>query len=51
MILADESATWTSAGALALAALFLALGVLLVWRFRRTAASELAEIQDTAART
>jgi diguanylate cyclase (GGDEF)-like protein len=51
MILADESDTWTSAGALGLAALFLALGVLLFWRFRRAAASELAEIQDTAART
>jgi diguanylate cyclase (GGDEF)-like protein len=51
MILADEIATWTSAGALGLAALFLALGVLLIWRFRRTATSELAEIQDAAVRT
>jgi len=51
MIFADESATWTSAGALGVAALFLALGVLLFWRFRRAAAREIAAVQESTART
>ncbi len=42
MTFADESATWTSAGALGLAALFLALGIFLFWRWRRAAAREIA---------
>jgi diguanylate cyclase (GGDEF)-like protein len=51
MIFADESATWTSAGALGVAALFFALGVLLFWRWRRAAAREIAEVHEATART
>ncbi len=51
MTFADESATWTSAGALGLAALILALGIFLFWRSRRTAAHELAAVQESTART
>jgi diguanylate cyclase (GGDEF)-like protein len=51
MIVLDDSATWTGAGALGVAALFLALGIVLFWRWRRAAASEIALVQETAART
>ena len=51
MIFADESATWTSAGALGLAALFLALGIFLFWRWRRAAVREIAAVQESTART
>jgi diguanylate cyclase (GGDEF)-like protein len=51
MTFADESATWTSAGALGLAALFLALGIVLLWRWRRAAAHETAAVQESAVRT
>jgi diguanylate cyclase (GGDEF)-like protein len=56
MIVAVQSATWTSAGALGVAALgvaalFLLLGILLFWRWRRAAAREIAEVQATTART
>ncbi len=51
MTFADESATWTSAGALGVAALFLALGVVLFWRWRRAAAREIAAVQQSTART
>ena len=51
IIFADESATWTSAGALGVAALFLALGVVLFWRWRRAAAREIAEVHEATART
>jgi hypothetical protein len=51
MTFADKSATWTSAGALALAALFLALGIVLFWRWRRAAAHEIVAVQESTART
>jgi diguanylate cyclase (GGDEF)-like protein len=51
MIFADESATWTSAGALGVAVLLLALGVVLFWRWRRATAREIAQVQESAART
>ena len=51
MIFADESATWTSAGALGVAALLLGLGVILFWRWRRASAREIAEVQESTART
>lgn len=51
MTFADESATWTSAGALGLAALFLALGIVLFWRWRRAAKREIAAVQESTART
>jgi diguanylate cyclase (GGDEF)-like protein len=51
MTFADESATWTSAGALGVAALFLALGIVLFWRWRRAAAREIAAVQESTART
>jgi diguanylate cyclase (GGDEF)-like protein len=51
MSFADESATWTSAGALGLAALFLALGIVLFWRWRRAAAREIAAVRESTART
>jgi diguanylate cyclase (GGDEF)-like protein len=51
MTFADESATWTSAGALGLAALFLALGIVLFWRWRHAAAREIAAVQESASRT
>jgi diguanylate cyclase (GGDEF)-like protein len=51
MTFADESATWTSAGALGLAVLLLALGIFLFWRWRRAAASEIAAVQESTART
>jgi diguanylate cyclase (GGDEF)-like protein len=51
MTFADESATWTSAGALGFAALFLALGIVLFWRWRRAAAREIAAVQESTART
>lgn len=44
-------ATWTSAGALGLTALFLALGIVLFSRWRRAAASEIAAVQESTART
>lgn len=51
MTFADESATWTSAAALGLAPLFLALGIFLFWRWRRAAAREIAAVQESTART
>src|SRR4051794_26654404 len=51
MTVADESATWTSVGALGLAALFLALGIVLFWRWRRAAARETAAVQESTVRT
>ena len=51
MTFADGSATWTSAGALGLAALVLGLGVLLFWRWRRATAREIAEVHESTART
>jgi diguanylate cyclase (GGDEF)-like protein len=51
MTLADEGATWTSAGALGLAALFLGLGIVLFWRWRRAAAREIAAVHESTART
>lgn len=51
MTFAEESATWTSAGALGVAALFLALGVVLFWRWRRAAAREIAAVQESTARS
>jgi len=51
MLSADQSATWTSAGALGLAALLLALGLVLFWRWRRATARELASMQESTART
>jgi GGDEF domain-containing protein len=51
MIVGDESATWTSAGAIGVAALFLALGVFLFWRWRRAAAREIAAVRESTART
>jgi two-component system, cell cycle response regulator len=50
MTLADESATWTSAGALGLAALFLAFGIVLFWRWRRAAAREIAAVHESSVR-
>jgi two-component system, cell cycle response regulator len=51
MTFADEGATWTGAGALGVAALFLGLGVVLFWRWRRIAARELAAVHEASART
>jgi diguanylate cyclase (GGDEF)-like protein len=51
MMVLDDSATWTGAGALGVAALVLALGLFLFWRWRRAAAGELARVQETIART
>ena len=50
MVLLDE-ATWTGVGALAVAALLLALGIVLFARWRRAAAREIAHIQETTERT
>jgi GGDEF domain-containing protein len=51
MTFADEGATWTSAGALGVAVLFVALGVVLFWRWRRAAAGEIAAVQESTTRT
>jgi diguanylate cyclase (GGDEF)-like protein len=51
MTFADEGATWTGAGALGLAALFLGAGVVLFWRWRRAAAREISAVHESAART
>ncbi|MEO8290232.1 MAG: sensor domain-containing diguanylate cyclase [Gaiellaceae bacterium] len=51
MILLHDSATWTGAGALGVSALFLALGLFLFWRWRRAAAREIAQVQETTSRT
>jgi diguanylate cyclase (GGDEF)-like protein len=51
MTFADESATWTSAAALGLAALFLGLGIVLFWRWRRATAREISAVQESAGRT
>lgn len=51
MVLFDQAATWTGVGALALSALFLALGIILFTRWRRAAAGELAEIRAAGERT
>jgi diguanylate cyclase (GGDEF)-like protein len=47
----DEAATWTGVGALALSAAVLALGIILLARWRRAAAGEIAEIRATGERT
>jgi GGDEF domain-containing protein len=51
LIVLDESATWTGVGALALAALLLALGIVLFARWRGASAREIAQIQATGERT
>jgi hypothetical protein len=51
LVLLDEGATWTGAGALALSALLLALGILLFMRWRHAAALEIAQIKATGERT
>jgi GGDEF domain-containing protein len=51
LVLLDEGATWTGVGALAAAALLLALGIILFARWRRAAAREIAQIQMTSERT
>jgi diguanylate cyclase (GGDEF)-like protein len=50
LVLLDE-ATWIGVGALAVAALLLALGMLLFVRLRREAAREIAHIRTTSERT
>jgi diguanylate cyclase (GGDEF)-like protein len=50
LVLLDE-ATWTGVGALAVAVLLLALGIVLFARWRRAAAREVAHIQATTERT
>ena len=50
MTIAEEGATWTGAGALGLAALFLGLGIVLFWRWRRSATREIAAIRESTAR-
>jgi diguanylate cyclase (GGDEF)-like protein len=51
LVLLDEGATWTGVGALAVAALLLAVGIILFARWRRAAAREIAQIQTTGERT
>jgi diguanylate cyclase (GGDEF)-like protein len=51
LLLLEEGATWTGVGALALAALLLALGIVLFTRWRRAASHEIAQIQATSERT
>jgi diguanylate cyclase (GGDEF)-like protein len=51
MTFADGGATWTGAGALGLAALFLGVGIALFWRWRRAAVREIAAVHASAART
>jgi diguanylate cyclase (GGDEF)-like protein len=51
LALLDQGATWTGVGALALSALLLALGILLLARWRRAADREVAQIQATGERT
>jgi GGDEF domain-containing protein len=51
LVLHDQGATWTGVGALAVAALLLALGIILFARWRRAAAREIAQIQETGERT
>jgi diguanylate cyclase (GGDEF)-like protein len=51
LVLLDEGATWTGVGALALAALLLALGIILFARWRRAAARDIAQIRETGERT
>ena len=51
MVFLDSGATWTGVGALALAALLLALGILLFARWRKAAAREISRIQATSERT
>jgi GGDEF domain-containing protein len=52
LVLLDSGATtWTGVGALALAALLLALGILLFARWRKAAAQEISRIQATSERT
>ena len=51
MVLLDEAATWTGVGAAALSALLLAVGIVLLVRWRRTAAREIAQLQATSERT
>jgi GGDEF domain-containing protein len=46
-----DGATWTGVGALAVAALLLALGILLFMRWRREAAREISQLQATSTRT
>jgi diguanylate cyclase (GGDEF)-like protein len=51
LVLLDSGATWIGVGALALAALLLALGILLFARWRKAAAHEISRIQATSERT
>ena len=51
MSFADEGATWMGAGALGVAALFLGLGIVLFWRWRRSASHELAVVHESTERT
>jgi GGDEF domain-containing protein len=51
LVLFDSGATWTGVGALALAALLLALGIVLFARWRKAAAQEISRIQATSERT
>ena len=46
-----DAATWTGVGALAVAALLLALGIVLFTRWRREAVSQMAQIRATGERT
>jgi GGDEF domain-containing protein len=51
LLLLDEGAAWTGVGALATAALLLALGIVLFTRWRGAASREIAQIQATNERT
>jgi GGDEF domain-containing protein len=51
MILANDSVTWTSAGALGVAAILLAVGIVLFWRWRRATVRAIAKVGESTART
>jgi GGDEF domain-containing protein len=51
LVLFDQVATWTGAGALVLSALLLGLGIFLFVRWRRVAEREIGQIQATGERT
>ena len=51
MLVLFDGATWTGVGALAVAGLLLALGILLFMRWRREAAREIAHVRATGERT
>jgi GGDEF domain-containing protein len=51
LVFFESGATWTGVGALALAALLLALGILLFARWRKAASHEISRIQATSERT